>query len=333
MKQAIYKQRGGAREVLQIVDAASPTPGPGEVLVRVMASGVNPSDVKTRAGASGPLTVPQTVPHNDGGGIITAVGPGVPQRRIGERVWLFNVNRTPDGLGQGARGTAALETVVESALAVPLVHGVSFEAAACLGVPAMTAHRAVLADGPVTGQTVLVTGGAGAVGAMAIQIAKWSGARVIATVSSEDKARAAREDGADAVINYKSETVAARALELNGGQRVDRIVDVDFAAHAETATKILKISGVIAAYASMSNRNPVIPFGTLMFMDTTVRMIIVYGMPLEAKIAAIRDISTMLAEGRMRPRIAATFALDRIVEAHEMQEKGTHIGNVVLTMP
>jgi NADPH2:quinone reductase len=173
---------------------------------------------------------------------------------------------------------------------------------------------------------------AGAVGAMAIQIAKWSGARVIATVSSEAKAAAARADGADAVINYRTENIAERVLASNGGKRIDRIVDVDFAAHAELATKVLRTSGVIASYASMTNRTPQIPFGTLMFQDTTLRMVLVYVMPWAAKVAAIQDIAAMLAEGRLKPRIAATFPLARIAEAHEMQEKGTHIGNIVVSM-
>jgi NADPH2:quinone reductase len=256
----------------------------------------------------------------------------VPQWRIGERVWTFNVNRSADGSGQGPRGTAAEEIVCESKHAVPLVAGASFETGACLGVPAMTAHRAVLADGSVAGQTVLVTGGAGAVGAMAIQIAKWSGARVIATVSSEEKAAAARADGADATINYRSENLAERVLALNGGKRVDRIVDVDFAAHADVATRIIKTSGVIASYASMSNRTPQIPFGSLMFLDVTLRMILVYVMPDSAKDAACRDIAAMLEVGALRPRIAKSFTLDEIVAAHEFQEKGTHIGNVVVGM-
>ncbi len=332
MRQAFYTTRGAAREVLQLRDVQPPKPAAGEVAIRIHASGVNPSDVKTRAGSNGPLTMPQTVPHNDGAGIITAVGAGVPARRIGERVWLFNVNRTADGAGQGDRGTAAAEIVVDARLAVPMPHGISFEAGACIGVPAMTAHRCVMADGSVNGQTVLVTGGAGAVGAMAIQIAKWSGARVIATVSSEDKAAAARADGADAIVNYKTETVAERVLALNHGKRIDRIVDVDFAAHTDLATKVLKTSGVIASYASMTSRTPAIPFGTLMFMDTTLRMVLVYVMPWAAKVAAMEDINRMLETDALRPRIAATFPLERIVEAHEMQETGTHIGNVVVTM-
>ncbi|MFM9941697.1 MAG: NADPH:quinone reductase [Hyphomicrobiaceae bacterium] len=332
MKQAFYTTRGAAREVLQLRDAAAPTPAAGEVAIRMRASGVNPSDVKTRAGSNGPLGMPMTVPHNDGAGVITAVGAGVPTRRVGEHVWLFNVNRTVDGAGQGERGTAAEDIVVDARLAVPLPHGISFEAGACLGVPAMTAHRCVMADGSVKGQTVLVTGGAGAVGAMAIQIAKWSGARVIATVSSEAKASAARADGADATINYKAEDVGARVLALNNGQRIDRIVDVDFAAHTDLATRVLKTSGVIASYASMTSRTPAIPFGTLMFMDTTLRMVLVYVMPWSAKVAAMQDITTMLEADALRPRVAASFPLSRIVEAHEMQEVGTHIGNVVVTM-
>ncbi len=332
MKQAFYTTRGAAREVLRLRDAATPAPAAGEVAIRIRASGVNPSDVKTRAGSNGPLGMPATVPHNDGAGVITAVGAGIAERRVGERVWLFNVNRSFDGAGQGARGTAAEEIVVDARLAVPLPHGVAFETGACLGVPAMTAHRCVMADGSVKGQTVLVTGGAGAVGAMAIQIAKWSGARVIATVSSEAKAAAARADGADATVNYRSEDVAARVLALNDGARIDRIVDVDFAAHTQLATHVLKTSGVVASYASMTNRTPAIPFGTLMFMDTTLRLVLVYVMPWSAKAAAMQDITAMLEADALRPRLAASFPLDRIVEAHEMQEVGSHIGNVVMTL-
>ncbi len=332
MKTAIYTERGAARDVIKFADVEAPRPGPGEVTVKIQASGINPSDVKTRAGSSGPMTVTRTVPHCDGAGVISAVGSGVPERRIGERVWLFNVNRTADGTGQGERGTAAETIAVEAGLAVPLVEGVSFATAACLGVPAMTAHRCVMADGPVRGQTVLVTGGAGAVGAMAIQIAKWGGARVIATVSSEEKAAAARADGADGVVNYKTENVAERVLALNDGQRIGRIVDVDFAAHIELATQILKPSGGIGMYASMSNRTPAIPTYAFMLLNAKVDFVLVYSMSDAAKQASFRDIETMLREGALKPRIARTFGLDQIIEAHELQEQGTHIGNMVLTL-
>lgn len=204
-----------------------------------------------------------------------------------------------------------------------------------MGVPAVTAHRAVLADGPVTGQTVLVTGGAGAVGQMAIQIAKWSGAaKIIATVSSEEKARFARDDGADATVNYKTEDVAARVLELNSGRRVDRIVDVDFGANYEVADEDPEVlDGVIAGYDCMSNRTPPVPFRTYMGLNATIHAVLVYVMGWPAKEAAIRDVTAMLEAGVLEPRIAKTFPLAEIVAAHEMQEKGAHIGNIVVTLP
>ena len=334
MRTVCYSARGAAREVLRFEDVPMPSPGRGEVRVEIRTSGINPSDVKTRSGANGRMTVPRTVPHSDGGGTITAVGEGVASLRVGDRVWLYNVNRTADGIGQGERGTAAEAIVVDQRLAVPLPDGVSFEAAAALGVPAMTAHRAVLADGSVAGKSVLVTGGAGAVGSMAIQIARWSGAsNIIATVSSAAKAETARADGAHATVNYKSEPLAERVLALNGGKRVDRIVDVDFAAHMDLAVKVLAPSGTIATYASMSNRTPALPFYSLMFIDATIRLVAVYVMGAEAKSAAARDIGAMLRAGALKPRIAATFPLDRIVEAHEAVERGDLIGKVVLSVP
>ncbi|HRD75884.1 MAG TPA: NADPH:quinone reductase, partial [Hyphomicrobiaceae bacterium] len=333
MQTVYYAARGAAREVLRFEDGPPPEPGAGEVQVRVHASGINPSDVKTRAGANGRMTAPRTVPHSDGAGVITAIGAGVPDRRIGERVWLFNVNRTADGLGQGERGTAAEAIVVDQRLAVPLPANASFEIGACLGVPAMTAHRAVMADGSVAGKSVLVTGGAGAVGSMAIQIARWSGAaNVIATVSTPLKAETALADGAHATVNYKSEPLAERILAVNGGKRVDRIVDVDFAAHAEVAVKVLAPGGVIATYASMSNRTPALPFYPLMFNDATIRLVAVYVMGWPAKEAAASDINQMLEAGKLRPRIAARYPLRSIVEAHETAERGDLVGKVVVAI-
>lgn len=329
---ASYTTRGAAGDVLSVGDLPMPEPGAGEVLVRVHTSGVNPSDVKTRAGNLGPLTVPQTIPQSDGAGVIEAVGEGVESSRVGERVWLYNVNRTPDGMGQGANGTGAQYAAVDARHAVLLPDGIAFEQGACLGVPAMTAHRALFIDGPVSGKTVLVTGGAGAVGSMAIQMAKASGARVITTVSGDEKAAVAKEDGADTVINYKTEDLVEAILAATGGEKLDHIVDVDFAAHINLTTDILKSGGTIAAYASMSNPEPALTYYPLMFNNTNMRLVYVYGMSQEAKDDAARAINEFLASGALKGRVAAKYPLEEIVAAHEHVESATQLGNVIVTI-
>lgn len=329
---ASYKERGAARDVLNVGELPMPAPGKGEVLVRIHASGVNPSDVKTRNGNLGPLTVPLTIPHSDGAGIVEAVGEGVDKARVGTRVWLYNANRTPDGAGQGERGTAAQYAALDARLVAPLPEGVSFEAAAALGVPALTAHRALFADGDISGQRILISGGAGAVGSQAIQMAKAAGATVLTTVSGDEKGRAAKEDGADTVINYRTEDLASAILDATGGEKLDRIVDVDFASHINLTPDILKAGGVIAAYASMSNPEPALKYYPLMFNNTLMRLVFVYAMPQADKDAAVKGANEWLASGKLKPRIAATYPLKDIAAAHEHVEEGSQIGNVIVTM-
>ena len=218
MYAAWYEKNGVAAEVMKTGELPDIEPAAGEVRVRLYASAVNPSDVKARGG-SRPIRWPKLIPNSDGAGVIDKVGAGV-YRKVGERVWVFN--------GQWDRpfGTSAQMITLPAALAVPLPDQVGFEQGACLGIPVMTAHRALFADGPIAGKTVLVTGGAGVVGHYAIQLAKWAGARVVTTVSSDAKAAHASAAGADIVINYRSEDVAARIKSASGG--VDRIVEVDF---------------------------------------------------------------------------------------------------------
>ncbi|WP_350335107.1 NADPH:quinone reductase [Coralliovum pocilloporae] len=330
MRVAVTRSRGAARDVITIEDRPSPEPGAGEVRVQVMSSGVNPSDVKVRAGAQGPLPADEVMVHNDGAGIIDAVGDGVSERRIGEHVWLFNINRSEDGMAQGANGTAADQIICSEDLAAPLPHGVSFDEGACLGVPAMTAHRAVFADGPVDGRIVLVTGGAGSVGLLAVQMASAAGATVIATVSNDAKSALARAAGAALVINYRTEDLAARIVEEFGANSVDRLVDVDFGVHVSLTPQILKRNGVIATYASMGAPEPSLPFYQAMFNNTTIRLVFVYAMPDDAKWAAIEDINAFLRDGALAPLVAATYPFEQIAEAHEAVEAGGLTGNVVL---
>ncbi|MEQ8741267.1 MAG: NADPH:quinone reductase [Hoeflea sp.] len=332
MKAIFCIARGAATEVLKAQDVDTPEPGPGEVRVKMHTSGVNPSDVKLRSGVQGPMVAERVVIHNDGAGVIDAVGDGVNQARIGERVWLYIVNRSPDGLSQGISGTATEYAGVPADLAAHLPDGASFETGACLGVPAMTAHRAVTWAGDVAGKTVLVTGGAGAVGHSAIQIAKAKGARVIATVSSDAKAAIARDAGADLIVNYKSEELDARLSEELGQNAIDHVVEVDLAAHVNIYPKILAFDATVGAYASSSDMTPQIPFYPLAFRNICLQPVFVYSMSTAAKAQAIADINEMLANGSLTPRIDQTFALGDAASAHEAVESGKLMGNAILTI-
>ena len=335
MKAVSYTRHGPAAEVLEFGDLPDPAPADGEVLIKVATSGVNPSDVKARAGYLWPMTAPRTIPHSDGAGVIEAVGNGVDPARVGERVWTYNVNRTTDGLGQGAIGTAAEDVAIRAAQAVPLPDRTGFVAAAALGVPAMTAHAALLTDGPVDGMTILVTGGAGAVGSLAIQIAKWAGAaRIVTTVSSDAKARVALEDGAAAAVNYRElgigDELRDALLDANGGQKFDRMVDVDFGAYVNLSAQVLHHGGVIGTYASMSEPKPTVDFYPLMMNNITIRMVEVYAQA-PARFADIYNgVNRVLEDGALAPRIDGTYALFEAVAAHERVESGGQLGNVII---
>ncbi|MGE3861291.1 MAG: NADPH:quinone reductase, partial [Burkholderiaceae bacterium] len=299
----------------------------GEVRVRIHVSAVNPSDTKRRTGRSVSASAfARVIPHQDGAGVIDAVGDGVDRARIGERVWVYEAN-----LGRPF-GTAAQFTTVPARKAVPLPAGVSFEEGACLGIPAMTAHRCVFADGPVTGQQVLVQGGAGAVGYYAVQMARQGGAeRVIATVSRDEQAERALEAGAHAVINRRSEDVAARVRALCGqAAPLDRVIEVSFGANLLTDVALLGPGGVIATYASDAVLEPALPFPPLLQKNLTVRFVLVYAMSEQAHRDAADWISRALAEGRLRHQIAGVFALDDIVAAHEATESMSQVGKVLV---
>ena len=327
MKAAYYEQIGNARDVLKIGEMDVAELGAHEVLIKVHASGINPSDVKQRSGWGG-LTMrhQRVIPHNDGAGIIESVGESVPASRIGERVWIYEAT-LPRRFG-----TAAEYVVVPSEQAVFLPDNTEFVEGACLGVPAMTAHNCVFKDGAVTGKTILVTGGAGAVGNYAIQLAKWGGATVIATVSSAEKAEIASAAGADYIVNYKAEDVAARLKEITKGEGIDRVIEVDFASNLETNLKALKRNGTIATYASESDLTPQIPVYSLIYKNLTVHYVLVYAMDKAAHQQAAEDITACLKAGVLRHLIAGRFALDEIAAAHEMQESGRAIGNLVLVI-
>lgn len=328
MRAAVYERCGPPREVLAVTEVPDPTPGPGEVLVAVAASGVNPHDTKKRGGwLTTTLPAPRVIPHSDAAGVVVAVGAGVSARRVGERVWAMRCDAAFPG-----SGGAAEFAVVAADHAIPLPEHVSFEIGACFGVPAMTAHAAVFADGPVTGRTLLVTGGAGAVAAYAIQFAVWNGARVIATASTPEKQAIARENGAEIVVGYRAGEAATieAILEATGGRGVDRIVEVDFGANVAVCHRVLAPNGVVAAYSSSSVRKPVLPYYAFAMKGAALRF--VQGMLLtrEEREAGARTISSLLERGALRHRVAATFPLDEIAEAHAAAEAGA-IGKVVVT--
>jgi NADPH2:quinone reductase len=325
MRAIWYADQGAARDVLTLGEMDEPQPGPGEVAVYVKASGVNPSDVKQRAGARGPMTVARQIPHSDGAGVIKAVGEGVDPSRIGERVWLFNA------AFKRAHGTCAEVCVLPAECAARLADETAFEAGACLGVPAITAHRALFCDGPITGKTVLVTGGAGAVGLMAIQLAKWGGAaQVIATISSAEKAQAALAAGADEVINYRRQDVVEAVEAATEGAGVDHVVEVEFGGNLKETLDVLKPNGVIASYGSEAERTPELPFYDLMFKNIRIETIFVYLIRAEHRAAAVHDINRALSEGGLKPVIHQIFDLAEAPAAHECVEAGGKIGAVLV---
>jgi len=325
VKAVWYERTGPAREVLSVGDMPTPQAGPGEVRVRLEASGVNPADVGRRSGGYRPMDCPRVIPNSDGAGIIDQVGEGVTRLKPGQRVWLFNGQRNGRAFGTAAEYIALAEQLV-----TPLPDHLSFAQGATLGIPCMTAWCAVFADGAVADKTVLVTGGAGAVGHYAVQLAKWGGARVIATVSSDVKAAQARIAGADLVINYKSEDVAARALAFTEGRGVDRAVEVDFGGNLATTLKLMAMNSTIAVYATNGNRTPVVPVRELMEKCIVTRTLVLYALPWPLLAAAQADIGKWLAAAPRIHNIAAQYPLAATAEAHLAVEKGDKLGTVIV---
>jgi NADPH2:quinone reductase len=327
MRAAWFDTFGPAKEVLQVGELDTPIAGAGEVLVRLHTSGINPSDVKKRAGSfPNLLDAGLVIPNSDGAGVIEAVGDGIDKARIGERVWIYQAQ-------YGRRfGTAAEYIAIDGTRAPKLADNAGFDIGACLGIPAMTAHRCVFADGDVKGQTILVTGAAGRVGFYAVQWASQAGATVIATASNPDDADACRNAGAHHVVNHRDENFVAAIKEAAGRGLVDRIVDVEFGANLATSIEVLRIGGVIATYSSAQVTEPKLPFFQMMYKDISIRIIIVYAMPEPAKIAAIADIDRALGENRLQHRIAATMPLADIAAGNELIEQGTIRGAVVLNI-
>ncbi len=330
MRAIVWRRTGPPAEVLELVDLPRPEPAPGQVLVRLAASGINPHDTKARAGWRGvrgwhaaDQAPPGYIPHGDGAGVIEAVGAGVPPARIGERVWVFGA--------RGGRGTCAEYCALPAEQAVALPAEVEFAQGACFGVPCLTAHLALFSDGPIAGRTVLVQGGAGAVGQAAVRFAAHAGARVVATASTPEKQARARDAGAAEVIDYRAPGAAERILAAAGGRGVDRIVEVDFGANQALDAAVIAPLGVVASYSSTREPMPVLDYYAFARKGATLRFVqamLLAGAACDAAVAATR---AAVAEGWMRLPVAATFPLDQAAQAHALAEAGAG-GKVVVTI-
>ena len=327
MRAVWYERHGAAHEVIEVGEMPEPVAGPGEVRVKLAVSGVNPADCYRRRGQGGPMEGPRIVPNSDGAGVIDQIGAGVPDGWLGRRVWLYNGQRGGRAFGTGAEYIALSLDLVSA-----LPDNTDFAAGACLGIPCMTAHRAVFTDGSVAGQTVLVTGGAGAVGHYAVQLAVWGGARVIATVSSPEKAKHALAGGAALTVDYRRENVVEVIRDFTKGEGVDRIVEVDFGGNLATSLAVLKVNSAIAVYATNGNRTPTLPVRDLMQKNVSVHGIVLNNCPLQARHQAQADIARWLAAGRAQHTIAARFPLATTADGHAFVESGSKLGTVIVTI-
>jgi len=320
MRAALYDTLGSAHQVLRVEEVPRPEPGPAEVRVKIEFSGVNPTDWKSRSGATARPIEGFQIPHHDGAGVIDAVGDGVDPARIGQRVWLW--------LAAAGRqwGTAAEWSVVPERQAVPLPDGVSAELGASIGVPALTAHRCLFADGPVEGRNVLVAGGAGAVGHFAIELAKHAGGRVVTTVSGPEKAKLAAEAGADLVVNYKNADAVQQVQSF--ASRMDRIVELALGANLELDLAVAGPETHLVDYAAEST-DPVLPVRACMNANVVLRFVLLYGVPVAELLRGARDVSAALAAGALSELPVHRFPLEECAAAQDAVQGGA-TGKVLL---
>lgn len=320
MKAVRYERLGPAADVLEVVDIARPEPGPGEVRVKVVYSGVNPTDWKSRGGSTARPGSGHQIPHHDGSGVIDAVGEGVDRSRLGQRVWLYLV-----AAGR-PWGTAAEWTVVPQQQAVPLPGSASFALGASVGIPALTAHRCLFADGDIAELPVLVSGGAGAVGHFAIELAKRAGARVVATVSGDDKAALARAAGADLVVNYRDADAIDQIKVF--AERVARVVEVNLAVNLSLDLALSGPQTVIVAYAADAP-DPTLPVRACMTANVMLRFVLLYTMPSDALQRAVAAVTDALAAGALTELPVHRFPLEECAAAHDAVQSGA-VGKVLL---
>jgi NADPH:quinone reductase len=324
VRAAWYDRQGPAADVLQVGELPDPEPGPGEVRVRVAVSGINPGDTKKRSGwLGGAMAYPRVVPHSDGAGVVESVGDGVDPGRLGRRVWVWGAQ------SYRPSGTAAELTVVPDGSAVDLPDAVADDVGVCLGIPGITAHRAVFADGPVEGSTVLVQGVLGGVGSLAAQLARWGGATVLGTVR-----RGADLERVDPSVVSHAVALdipdAADRIRDHAPDGVDRVVEVALSDNADLDAAVLRVGGVLAAYASRGDR-PELPFWPMLFANTTIRLLGSDDFPAAAKRQAAADLTAAAAAGALTVAIGEPLPLDRIAEAHDRVDAGAP-GRVLLTV-
>lgn len=323
MRAAWYTKNGEARDVMVVGQWPTPAPAAGEVLVRLVTSGVNPSDVKSRR--TRPVTEP-IIPHSDGAGVIDAVGDGVSAKRVGERVWIWN------GQWNRAHGTAAQYIALPSAQAVTLPDNTDFAAGACFGIPLLTALQAVYLAGDLRGKKVLVTGASSAVGHYITQLVTLAGGHVIGTVGSEAKAAHARAGGARELIFYKTESVTERVKALTDGRGVPVIIDMDFSTTSKGfAEGLLEHHGTVVCYGS-NNLEVSINFRAFLFASVCVKFFLVYDLTASDRQRMLDQLNTLLAKQQLVHTIGQRFPLEQIAQAHELVEAGQEIGNVIVEL-
>ena len=329
MKAVWYENVGSARAVLQHGEMPAPAPGPDEVLVRLRASGVNPSDVKARAGLRGgksSMAYPRIIPHSDGAGTIEALGGPSSRFKPGDRVWVANAQ------WRRAWGTAAEFLAIDESLVFPLPDAVPFEVGAALGIPALTACHAVTGYGPVEGKVVLVSGGAGTVGSLAVQFARQSGAFVVASGSLADREQILRT-GAHAFVDYRSARLAEEVLRATDGRPLDHVVEVEFGDNIQAVAELLSERSTVVAYGSAKTQKPELPFYSLMFKGVRLELLLVYLLTRQERGAAAARINELLASGALDVAVSTVIPLDECARAHEIVESGKRSGAVILQVP
>jgi NADPH:quinone reductase len=322
MRAALFDHYGPASEVLRVEDVERPEPGPGQVRVAIVASGINPTDWKSRSGMTPRPIAGFQIPHLDGAGVIDAVGEGVDPSRTGQRVWVMMAS------AGSPWGTAAEWSVVPQERALPLSDNASFELGASLGVPAVTAHRCLFADGPVDGKTVLVAGGAGAVGHFAIELARHAGARVITTVSGPQKAELAAKAGADLVVNYREPGAAEEIRSFTGQAGVDRVVEVALGANLKLDLAVIAGDAQVVCYAAETT-DPALPVRACMNANVVLRFVLLYSVPREALAQAGRDVTAAAAAGALTELPVSRFPLEQTAAAQDAVEAGA-VGKVLV---
>lgn len=322
-----YDRSGPAEEVIELGQAPDPAAGPGEVLVRLKASGINPSDYKRRGATKGALEFPRIIPHSDGAGVVAALGDGVTGLQVGDRVWTYHAQ-----WGR-ANGTAAQYVALPAALVQPLPENVSFHEGACLGIPAMTANRCVFGGGPVAGQTVYVPAATGRVGAYAVQFARLGGARVIASASTPAKREIARALGADLVLDRADPDLAARLLSETQGRGVDRIIEIDLPGNIAFNESVLADGGSIAVYGASPRPQAVLTLSPRRARNFELQVVFVYTLAPALAELTCKSVTEAAASGKLIHRIAGVYPLEELARAHREAETQSGSGHVIVAIP